>query len=182
MRSNIKHCGGDQATREFMNLLVPNQRRILAYIISMIPRKNDAEDVLQETLTEMWNKFDQFDIGTDFVAWGVTIAKYKVLEFRKRNKDSKLQFSDKLTKILEEESDQKIKNISGHIDALKKCTKKLALKEINFLKLRYEHDLTLKKIAERTGMSLQGVHRSISIIHTRLVRCIRLTMRQEETV
>jgi len=73
----------DQQDGVFMGLLVSNQRCIWAFILSLIPSKVDAEDVLQETLLEMWRKFDTFEIGTDFVAWGVTVAKYKVFEFRK---------------------------------------------------------------------------------------------------
>lgn len=181
MPDSANHSDRDQQTREFMALLVPNQRRILAYILCMVPNKVDAEDILQETLTMMWGKFDQFEVGTDFVAWSVTIAKYKVLEFRRKTKGSKLQFGDKLTHILEVESDQKLKKTSKHIDLLRECVRKLALKEITFLKLRYEHDLTLKNIAARTGISLQGVHKAISLIHAKLVRCIRLTLRQETT-
>lgn len=136
---------------------------------------------MQETLATMWGKFNQFEVGTDFVAWSVTIAKYKVLEFRRKTKGSKLQFGDKLSHILEVESDQKLKETSKHIDALRGCVQKLAMKEITFLKLRYENDLTFKNIAARTGMSLQGVHKAVSLIHAKLVRCIRLTLRQEVT-
>jgi len=166
---------------KFMSLLVPNQRRILAFILSMAPNKQDTEDILQETLAEMWNKFDRFEIGTDFVAWGCTIAKYKILEFRKKTNHSRLQFNDNLIRILEIESEQKLKKMPSYIDALQQCMQKLSLKEIGFLKHRYEDDLTLTKIASRTGISLQGVHKAISIIHSKLVRCIRTSLRLEET-
>ena len=182
MSDSDRHPDKDRKAEKFMALLVPNQRRILAFILSMVPNKLDTEDILQETLAEMWNKFDQFEIGTDFVAWGCTIAKYKVLEFRRKTKNSKLQFNDNLVQILEIESDQKLKNISCYIDALQECTRKLSLKEIGFLKQRYENDLTLTKIAARTGISFQGVHKAISVIHSKLVRCIRTHLRQEEII
>jgi predicted DNA-binding protein YlxM (UPF0122 family) len=85
-------------------------------------------------------------------------------------------------RILENESDQKLKNMSCYIDALQQCIQKLTLKEVGFLKQRYEEDLTLTKIASRTGISFQGVHKAISIIHSKLVRCIRANLRLEETV
>jgi RNA polymerase sigma-70 factor (ECF subfamily) len=53
---------------EFLGLLVPNQRRIQAFILTLVPNVADAEDIYQETLSEMWNKFDSFEVGTDFVA------------------------------------------------------------------------------------------------------------------
>ncbi|HML73206.1 MAG TPA: sigma-70 family RNA polymerase sigma factor [Anaerohalosphaeraceae bacterium] len=172
----------DPKARQFMSILVPNQRRILAFILSMVPNKQYTEDILQETLAEMWTKFEQFEIGTDFAAWGCTIAKYKVIEFRRKAKNSRLQFNDSLMRILENESDQKLKKMSCYIDALQQCIQKLTLKEVGFLKQRYEEDLTLTKIASRTGISFQGVHKAISIIHSKLVRCIRANLRLEETV
>lgn len=182
MSDRDRHSDKDPRAGKFMALLVPNQRRILAFILSLVPNKLDTEDILQETLVEMWNKFDQFEIGTDFVAWGCTIAKYKVIEFRRKARNSKVQFNDDLVRTLEIESDRKFKKMSCYIDALQQCTQKLTLKEIGFLKQRYEHDLTLTKIAARTGISFQGVHKAISVIHSKLVRCIRATLRQEETI
>ncbi len=181
MPDSDRHLNMNSQAGKFMSLLVPNQRRISAFILSMVPNKQDTEDILQETLAEMWNKFDRFEIGTDFVAWGCTIAKYKVIEFRRKVKNSRLQFSDSLIRILEMESDQKLKKMSSYIDALQQCMQKLSLKELGFLKQRYEDDLTLTKIASRTGISLQSVHKAISIIHSKLVRCIRTNLRLEET-
>lgn len=182
MSDTDRHSDKDPRAGKFMALLVPNQRRILAFILSLVPNKLDTEDILQETLAEMWNKFDRFEMGTDFVAWGCTIAKYKVIEFRRRVKNTRLQFNDSLVQILEIESDQKLKKMSCYIDALQQCMQKLTRKEIGFLKQRYEDDLTLTKIASRTGISFQGVHKAISIIHSKLVRCIRTSLRLEETV
>ncbi len=43
------------------------------------------DDVLQDTLAVMWKKFDNFKIGTDFVAWGKTIARYKIMNHLKKS-------------------------------------------------------------------------------------------------
>ena len=51
--------------QKFMALLVPNQRRIHAYILYLVPNSSDAEDILQETLAEIWNKFDDFKEGSN---------------------------------------------------------------------------------------------------------------------
>lgn len=175
---------GNDRTRQdkaFMSLLVPNQRHIQAFILCLVPHKADAEDILQETLIEMWRKFISFEIGTDFVAWGVTIAKYKVLDFRRKNKDRRLQFNDQLINTLEKESDRKMKAIDDYTDKLRPCMQKLSVKEREFLRLRHRQDLTLEKISQRTGMSFQGVHKAIGRIHAKLVSCIKLSLLKEET-
>ncbi len=167
----------DRRVIEFMNLLVPNQRKIFAFILGMVPNKADAEDIQQETLVKMWSNFDRFEIGTDFVAWGVTIAKYRIFEFRRKRKGSKLQFSEELLQTFVAESEQRM---PFHLDMLRKCMQKLTQKEVDFLKLRYGCDLTLKRIAERTGITIPAVHKAISLIHNRLARCVRLSLYQDE--
>jgi len=43
--------------REFIRLLMENERRIYAYIRTLIGNNADAEDVLQETSITLWDKF-----------------------------------------------------------------------------------------------------------------------------
>ena len=182
MKESDRQSESSQRTGEFMHLLVLNQRKIQAFILSTTPNKTDAEDILQDVLTEMWNKFDQFKPGTNFAAWGCTIAKYKVIEFRRKNRNSRLQFNDDLVRILEYESQNHNQSGSVYAEALECCLQKLAPKEIGLLKHRYENDMTLKEIAHQVGISFQGVHKAISIIHVKLLRCIGYNLHEKEIV
>lgn len=166
-------------TEQFMHLVLANQREILVFILYLVPIKMDADDILQDTLTEMWKKFDQFRPGSDFVAWGVTIARYKVMNYRKKRAKSKMVFSDDIYSILEVDSQKKSNLLQNSIDALESCVHKLSSNERVLLRLRYEKDQTLKTISSRLGKSSQAIHRALGRIHTRLVKCIRITMTVE---
>ena len=172
----------EEKNADFINLLVPNQRRIQAFILMLVPNANDAEDILQETLTEMWNKFDTYTPGTDFPAWALTIARYKVLSFRKRNYNNKLMFSDKIMDILDSAAYESSKSISNHIDTLKSCLTKLSEQEAFLLKLRYEHELSFRKISSRVGKSAVAIHRTMKIILSKLSLCVRHNLRLEESL
>ncbi len=167
---NFEH---DDNTREFMKLLVSNQRNIHAFIMSMVPHKNDSEDIMQETFTEMWKKFDQYEPGTNFAGWGITIAKFKVLNFRRKTNKSKLQFNDELLGLLVTESENRLDAMDDRIGALQECTKKLSSKELRILRLRYEDDMTFRQIASIYGYSHQAVCKAVSLIHARLAQCVR---------
>ena len=170
----------DQArVREFLKELVPHQGRILAFILTMVPDRVDAEDILQETLYEMWNRFDTFTPGTNFVAWGVTIAKYKVLRFREKHARSRLQFSSDLLETLQQEGTEVLNRMPEYLAALRSCRRKLAEREGYLVQMRYEQGLTYDAMASHLGRSLQAVHKNLAKIHTKLVRCMRLTLRQE---
>lgn len=165
----------------FMSLLVANQSQILTYILYLNPNRADADDILQETLTEMWNKFDGYQEGTNFFAWATKIAKFKCLSHKKRNKNHKLHFSPDLTELIESEmkSHSKNNNLSDQIDALKKCLNKLTDKENKYLFLRYNSNLTYQGIAEEFGISMQAVYKAIGIIQYRLANCVRILLQSK---
>ena len=172
----------NKGTDIFISLLIPNQRRIQAFILTLVPNISDAEDVYQETVSDMWKKFNSFEIGTDFVAWALTIAKYKVLTFRNKTGRSKVQFSSNVCDILESAAMSKMDSLQDHFDTLKHCIKKLPEKEQFLLKLRYERDLTLQKISAMIGKTAPGIHRIIASIHSKLALCIRRTLRMEDSL
>jgi RNA polymerase sigma-70 factor (ECF subfamily) len=166
-------------SRDFVSLLIPNQRKIQAYIITLVPNINDAEDVYQETVSEMWNKFSTFKPGTDFIAWAITTARFKVLAFRSKHRNSKVQFNSNTYEFLEPAAASQLPVIQDHLDVLGMCLRKLSDNEKSLLKMRYENDLTFQKIASRVGKTAPALHRQMSIIHSRLAICIRHILRQE---
>lgn len=172
--------GNNKETMTFVELLLPNQRRIQAFILTLVPNINDAEDIYQETVSEMWSKFDSFHIGTDFVAWAATIAKYKVLTYISKKGRSKVHFNSQMIGMLESHAMSKMNSVQKHFDILEKCLKKLGDKEQFLLKLRYESDLTFQKISDRTGKTASAIHQLMAKIHTKLALCIRRTLHLEE--
>ena len=166
--------------KAFIGLLVPNQTRIQAFILTLVPNVTDAEDIYQEAISMMWDKIETFEMGTDFVAWAVTIAKFKVLEFRAKQKKSKLQFTDKIYESLESSAASKKHAVQERLDVLKKCIRELSEREKDLLKMRYELDLSFQKISLRIGKTTPAIHRTIAIIHSKLALCARRVFRQEE--
>jgi len=168
---NNKHINSDQ----FVRLLTPNQKKILAFILSYVPRYTDAEDILQNTLSVLWRKYEDYRPGTDFLAWSITVARYEVMHYlRERKANGKLHFDERLQQIIETDSSCCLEAFDERIDALRKCVKKLKIEDTRLLKMRYEQELTFVKIGQRLGLSSVAAFKMIGKIHDRLVRCIRL--------
>ena len=168
-------------TDEFMRLLVQNQSYIRFYIACMVPDRNDCDDVLQETLSEMWRKFDDYEKGTNFRAWGVAIARFKIFSHQRKFKASKLHFNSDTLKLLEEEADANSERSFMHDQKsiLQHCLEKLSNKEKKYLSFRYKEQLTFQGIADHFGISMQGAYKAISLIHARLLKCMQLAMKNE---
>ena len=157
----------------FVSLLTANQRRIFAYIMSLVANVNDADDILQETVQMMLKKFHEFELGTDFLAWGVTIAYYRVLDFRKQKARGHVIFNDEIFNNLENQAKTELHDADEYLSHLKNCINKLPQDDVGLLEQRYVSGMAVKDIAERFGRNVKSVYRSMARIHNLLRLCIK---------
>ena len=172
-----KNNNSINSTSEFISLMSTNQFRIYAYIMSMVGNVNDADDIMQETSTFMWHKFTEFEDGTDFVSWGISIAYYKVKEFR-RKKD-RVKLSDEILEQLHKKSYDRLQDTNHYIDKLQKCLTNLPPADFDLIKLHYMAGNSIKKISMRINITVQAVYMRLSKIHGMLGRCIKRSLIEE---
>ena len=53
-------------TAEFVRLLKQHDRRLSAYVHSLVPDWNEAEDIVQDTSVRLWEQFDKYDSDSNF--------------------------------------------------------------------------------------------------------------------
>jgi RNA polymerase sigma-70 factor (ECF subfamily) len=167
-------------TNEFLRLLMANQRRIYAFILTMVPNHGDAEDLFQETVLLMWSKFDSFTRDTSFAAWGYAIARYQILSVRKRHATRGVLFSQAATEMLHNEADRFIEQTDARMQALRQCIEKLAPPDYELIRLRYRDEVTIPGIARQMGRSVQGIYKRLVRVHDALLRCVRKALSEEE--
>ena len=163
----------------FLKLLIPNQKRIFSYIVRLIPNYADAEDVMQEVAELLWKKYSEYEPNTDFLAWALAIARFKVYEYYKESKRKQQRLSNETVRILEKEAQSQVDKEDDRIEAIKDCVIKLSSNDYNIVKLRYELNEKVKNIAARYGCSVQSVYNNLTRIHEALMLCIKRHMRQE---
>ncbi len=164
------------SVEQFIRLVINNHKRIYAYILSLVPNHNDADDIMQETSTLMWSKFAQFEPDSDFFAWARTIAYYKVLNFRRQRAHSPINFSDELLELLHKDYDGAAKNSERQLDALDACMEKLDDKSRYLIHLRYSRSYCVKDIADRLGRNIKTVYYHLTRVQQMLLRCINRIM------
>ena len=172
--------GPNKRSELFLKLLMSNEVRIFSYILRLVPNFADAEDIMQETAGIMWRKFDQFQEGTNFVAWAIEIAQYRVLDYRRKKCGSPMIYEDaifdQMVSLARESSEQD----DRRLESLRRCLAKLQDRQRRLIMLRYCDDIRPKEIATRLGMSVHAVYKSLSRICEQLLMCIRRTLAFEE--
>ena len=167
----------DQRTKDFVHLMSINQMNIYAYIMSVVGNSSDADDIMQETSAFMWDRYSEFKSGTDFVSWGISIAYFKVKEFRRQQ--NRHQFSDEVLKVIHDKSQVNLKDINVYVEKLDQCLSKLPSSDLGLIRLRYESGNSIKRISMRTNVTVQAIYSRLSKIHGLLSRCIRRLIIQE---
>src|SRR5262245_33784572 len=71
----------------FVRLLLQHQDALLRYILPLVGCLDDAQDVLQDTATALWQKYEQYDPSQPFLPWAKRFARNEVLmHHRKRRR------------------------------------------------------------------------------------------------
>ena len=167
----------DKQTLEFLQLFVRHQQEIYAYILTLVPHVHDADDLFQEGITVMWRKFDQFQTGTNFAAWGVQVMRYQILDYRRNLARSKRVFlEDALFEALMDHIPAMQDDMAVRIEALRKCQTLLDTQSSRLIKMRYERNISVKKIAAYLKRSQRHVYHMLGQINGALLRCMRRTL------
>ncbi|MEW4565900.1 sigma-70 family RNA polymerase sigma factor [Bremerella sp. JC770] len=148
----------------------------------MVPNSADADDVFQEVSTELWKKYDQFQPGTDFVAWSIQFAKYAILRFyEKRRRIGQLTFANDVLELIAEDTRDDLPELDRRQQALRTCLQKLPSHSQQLLAARYGTGLkTCGEVAGYLGRSIDSVYKSLNRLHTSLLRCIERTLAMED--
>ena len=162
-----------------MQLFLKSQRRIYGFVMTMVPNVSDADDIVQDVASVMWDKFSEYEQGTDFTAWAIAIARYKILDFLRKEKTRRKHFSEKALKIIEEIEAKEDQRQNVRIDLLHQCLKKLTSTERRIISIRYEDGMTLKNLAGRLGLNVNTMYSRLSKIHLTLLNCVKLGMVEE---
>tara|TARA_R110002049_G_scaffold182485_2_gene350298 strand:+ start:25740 stop:26285 length:546 start_codon:yes stop_codon:yes gene_type:complete len=163
----------------FIRLFLQSERRILGFILSLVPNLSDAEDLLQETCSIMWNKFEQFEHDTDFVAWGISIARYRVLTFRRKAGSRRVCFNEKLMHQIADTVAEVSAQSDARLGALQSCLAQLRDQDRELVRLRYFAESSTKQTAEQLGRSVDSIYKSLNRVHDALLWCIRRSLQAE---
>lgn len=156
----------------FFQLFIGSQKNLYAFILASVHNYNDADDILQDTATVMWRKFDEFNKDTNFVAWGISISRNLIKKYYNERKRSRVQFNDNLFQKISEKMEKSVGQMHRRQTALKICSQKLNDTGRALIDMRYSKGMTIKAIANHLNRSVQGMYKTISRLQDALQRCI----------
>ena len=160
----------------FVSQLTACQHRIYAFILTLVPNWSDADDLMQETVEVMWRKSQDISRINDFCLWGKTIARNKVMNFYTKKKRERVLFDDTLLDDVVAREEKASLQAELRVQALQKCLRKLRASDHHLIQTLYEHDITIRQLAEEVKRPVQGLYKAMARIHHSLLQCVRRSL------
>ncbi|KAA1260249.1 ECF RNA polymerase sigma factor SigK [Rubripirellula obstinata] len=162
----------EMRTPEFIQLLTSNQSRLYGYILSLTFDPDQANDVLQQTNQILWQKEEDFEIGTNFIAWSFRIAYFQVLAHRKRIQRDRLVFDEDVLRDIADVPSSSDETFEIRQRLLRHCLEKLTEHQRQFVRLRYSKGLKLDAIATETDRNVNAVKQILFRARAALMACV----------
>ena len=155
--------------------------QVLAYINSLVLNWNDADDLFQETCLILWQKFDDFRPGTNFLAWALRVADRKVMQFH-ATQSRRAAFTTALRDTLQTAfTARSSEEATSDLAALSRCMDRLSQDDQRLVKLCYFEHIPIGRLADALGRPLKSVQNSLYRIRGWLLDCIHRDLNKVET-
>ena len=166
---------------EFLRLFLEAERDLYRYVCALLPRPQDAHDVVQETAIALWENFEQFDGGRPFVPWALRFALNKARQHAAREGRRSFILEDEalLEKVVEEQEAQE-NGFEDKRTLLKQCLEKLPEKPSGLIRGYYWQKESIEQLAHKARSSREAVYKQLQRTRQLLLDCVQRLERREE--
>jgi len=178
---SVTSVNNPEREAEFLRLLAISYRELYAAAMSVVGNRNDADDVIQEVCVVLWARYDEFDPGTNFHKWAVTVAFNVARTYaRKRNRRRGTGLNEEaLARIV------RMRTASSELlelrrEILRNCLTRLAPRDRRFLTDCYRTSTSLVDYAQGKGLTVSAVYSKLKRLRRTLVECVQKKFEQGE--
>ena len=166
-------------TEEFLKLLGAHERSLFAYVYSLAPTWQDAEEVMQRVRIRIWQQFDEYDVNKPFDAWARAIAYYLVLAYRKEKSRQREFFTERILEAVSNRFDTHLERANERRDALIDCVDKLEGRKRDLVQAYYATGQPAETMAHQLSMTPNALRQALFRIRKTLLDCVERTLRVE---
>jgi RNA polymerase sigma-70 factor (ECF subfamily) len=162
-----------------------SQPTIAAFIHSLVPNFQDADDILQNVAIITVEKFNEFDRNRSFSAWCTGIAKNLILKYysKKGGKQPILDMEaiKKVAQVYEQDPQSVHDRMESMKKALKKCLARLEGKIKKIVEMHYMEELSPARIAQLLSLTPNSVAVSLHRVRLSLKACVEEELSEVES-
>lgn len=170
----------DRIAKEAMGYRI----ELIAYARALVGDHATAEDIVQQAILVVFDKYEQFREGTSMLAWCRGIVRIEVLRFKgRRSKERTLAvclLDDAISAAYEEfQTQRRSEELDAWRSALRECLSRVSARGRGVMQARFVDGLGYSQIAEQLEMTIEAVRKSLFRHKKKLRSCVEASKRQD---
>jgi RNA polymerase sigma-70 factor (ECF subfamily) len=162
-----------ESDERFVTLLLANQNRVFRFLVTLVPCRSDAEDLLQQTSVTLWQNRVKFDPAAgEFASWACAIAHNHVRNFRRRETTRRTLLSEEVAQALIATRETHPSLMDDWHQALLHCMERLTPRQREVVDESYGGE-SIKSSAPGSGRTPNALYKVLRHIRGILHDCIR---------
>lgn len=162
----------DDNGSQFVRLVAQQERSLRGFVRSLMPNSDHVDDIVQEVFVVAWKKFDHLQDHQDFSKWICAIAKFEVLNFRRRMARDRMVLNEDLIKLIADEGADQSEVRQAQLKALSKCVAELPDQKRNLIRQVYLPGIPISEVAAKFNKNENAVYQSLYRIRQGLWNCV----------
>jgi len=165
----------------FITPLLASQSRVYRFVFTLVPRREDVEDLFQQTCLTLWQERAKFDPEKgQFVSWACAIAQNHVRNFRRRESTRQALLSEEVAELLLATREAGGRFSEECHQALQHCLNQLPPHQKTLVEESYREG-ALKSTAAAAGCSANALYKSLRRIRAILHDCMLRVLAEGST-
>lgn len=172
-------AGDEQAMAEFFQAF---ERNVYAFVLRRLGSESEAEDVVVETMYEIWKSAGRFRGESQVRTWLLGIARFKLLsKLRARDDSEHVDIAD-VVEILPADDEGGFERLANQqrTEHVGRCLERLPAEQREALHLFFYEDLSILEIAGVQQIPDNTVKTRLFHGRQKIRRCLENMLRAEE--
>ncbi|GAA4470537.1 sigma-70 family RNA polymerase sigma factor [Novipirellula rosea] len=173
----------DADVANFVQLFTTNERRIRAFLFTLLCDRDSVDEVMQNVSTVLWKKFDELEDPSGFLKWAYVIARFEVLTYRRKLARDRFVLDEDLISTLAEEytADKHSLDAEDRIRYLSDCMSRLNEPDRHLLLSAYAGGIPINRVAEKHSLPVNRLYKLLGRLRRKLKQCVETKLTPSET-
>ncbi len=161
-----------EARSRFDQEFVRTHRHVFRYVAALVPHRDDAEEVFQDTCLKILEKWADWDSDRPMVPWACGIAQNMARKFYARTRRRGYPLSEALIAAVSETHHRLSTEIDRRLQKLPECLQQLSEQQRSLLEQCYGVQGSIKAVAEANHLDPATLYKRLERIRRTLFECI----------
>jgi len=170
----------EQRHDDFLRLFAVSEPALRAFVRSLVPRRDDVPEVMQEVAVVLWRKFGDLASPGDFRKWAFGVARLEALAWARDKARDRHVFDAELLATLAEAAASSSQRLEAQREALEHCLGKLPESRRQLVLSAYAPGTSIQEMAVQRGQTRMAIYKLLHRIRLTLVECTRRELAQEQ--